>query len=605
MTKTTSNNGFRIGTSNPVKPSNGTNPDIDFDVPPMEDLDLPTHTGIGTGAGQVGNGKTSSPLPPSHAPKPKQPRRNNPTSTHTPSASASAEKPKSDRAGKLVADPAGVERHVLAAMIGRENPFFLYRIPMPDVELFQYDKDNRELYEILLKMSEHPEETIYTPDVVAARCRYKNRDTVWTEFKLLMLATECMRIPAHEAKGIQEKLLWSYVTKDPEKTWIFGAVNKAALSSYVRTLKELMDEEKLDHIVKKAIDIHEMRFGRANERLKQIRLEIEEATTDSDAEQIETLKDRAEDFLEILDRRRAMIGKTRPTFPLWWGEMVMPKDEALRPTTPFYLRNGHLIIITGKTNSGKTIIGQQIADWNASIGNRVLYVHVEDLPEDLIERSLVRYVDANQYEMQFGNGEEKIDEFKKYSSTWTGELIYYHAASDNTTVADICDVIKQVQPTLTIIDYMQKLEMLPKWKNFSRATQLALAVERIKKTAEWNRNPHPIILLAQANPKTGLPWECTEAEHKCQLLYYLHRTRVGESEKNQIDDPFSPHNLAPWNPYADLIQLKGTRPRELRNQIQMFDRMFHMAAPETLSVEFWRRAVELHGTWVLRGRPRS
>lgn len=273
----------------------------------------------------------------------------------------------------------------------------------------------------------------------------------------------------------------------------------------------------------------------ANDLYDQLSQELEASRPNAVEPRIYTTKDQKRIMAEMRVRQKALIGKHLMTLPTqWWLHDYIE-----------YLLPGLMYIITGLTGRGKSSILQQIADFLAECGFKVIYFHAEDGIEIQMMRLAARLEAASMKEMMAGDPKGKfkevgnrLDERLKISG---GEVVYVHCV--NEPVSFIRQVTMLLKPDVIIVDYLQKINRTPLLGVSGQKDDLALAAvtEQLKQLAE--HQDHQVVVIAGSqdveHDQTGArkgTFGSRQIEQKGQAVIEIERPRLRDDEDPEMSE---------------------------------------------------------------------
>lgn len=262
--------------------------------------------------------------------------------------------------------------------------------------------------------------------------------------------------------------------------------------------------------------------------------ELQMAQPNSIVAEVYTLSDLRSIARQMIERQKSLLGQKLMTFPPEFG-----LDDHIP-----YILPGLMYAITGLKGHGKSSLLLMIADWLALCGFKVLYFHAEDDIERQFVREARRLTGASPREIMAGDvrgrGASTIKMLAERHKNSGGEVIFSHCM--NQPVSYITMITNSFKPDVIIVDYLQKLNIVPQLKTAGgiRHEALALATEELKQLAEGYQHQCAVILGSQEAERDGEreyrkgTAGSRQIEWKSQVVVEIERLRLTEKDQPEI-----------------------------------------------------------------------
>lgn len=282
-------------------------------------------------------------------------------------------------------------------------------------------------------------------------------------------------------------------------------------------------QRRLHSAVGKAEQILRSGRGNATERYEEVMAIMEAARPALGEQGIRSFEQSVDEFLDVIDARRNDVSRAitlPPGFNL--GHYV----DRLKP--------GWLITMSARTGYGKSIMGEMLAEHAFFEGHRVLYMHLENMPEEVWDRRCVRWSQGSvtMDDLRDGrvNGDQIANQMRaaaaRVKAKYDNWLRYVHARG--WSWLRIVSAIRASKPDVVIIDYIQKINLyagfpsqMPEWRRYE------LTLDSLKETAEIETHPCAIIVFSQEDAEGNTKATKTLAD-KVQLHVRLLREQLDE-----------------------------------------------------------------------------
>lgn len=146
--------------------------------------------------------------------------------------------------------------------------------------------------------------------------------------------------------------------------------------------------------------------------------------------------------------------RTREDAP---GTLGVPWEELSRYVAG--IKPGKVILVSGFSGEGKTIVLEEMAEWWAMMGHKVLYITTELTREDMLDRMVCRHtgIPYNDLISRNADAERVIRQVGRQVSPWIGNVDYWetNGASARAIYGQIRRAHKKGR-TLIFIDYLSE-----------------------------------------------------------------------------------------------------------------------------------------------------
>lgn len=194
-----------------------------------------------------------------------------------------------------------------------------------------------------------------------------------------------------------------------------------------------------------------------------------------------------------------------------------------------------LITIAARSGGGKSALAQQIMLNAVAQGKKVLFISREMSALQVLMRNITKKTGISSNKMKYKNlKEEDWEEIVSYINGVTSENLIY--INDKiSTVGGIRNRIRQINPDLVIVDYVQLLSLEERMQ--SREREVASLSRELKNiTLDFEI---PVIQLSQLNDemKDYRPWgerpmrDSKAIYHDSNSVIYIHEPVGGDFEK--------------------------------------------------------------------------
>lgn len=198
-----------------------------------------------------------------------------------------------------------------------------------------------------------------------------------------------------------------------------------------------------------------------------------------------------------------------------------------------------LHVVVARSSIGKTMYLEQVAEYNARRGHRVVFYHLELTHQTMLDRRMARLTGVWTSKLMAGYDGPEISQAMDDLREWQEKMVYVHCPgwSAARISADIMRLRARNECDVAIVDYLQKFS-LPMTRGFNAAMLIGQQAEILKTCAEMLEIP--ILLASQVSrdfkgrnskrPRMEDIRNSGEIEEKANQVIVLHRPKERQEQ---------------------------------------------------------------------------
>ena len=289
---------------------------------------------------------------------------------------------------------------------------------------------------------------------------------------------------------------------------------------------------------------------------------------------VEEFLDRAEEeILNVRERATRMSGNylSGRNALAYYANVLSKRTEAEAPellVLPWQamsmhvagIRPGKVILVSGFSGEGKTIVMEGMAEWWAMNGHKIIYITTELGADDMLDRQVCRQTGIP-YEQVVGNRVKRdqiLSELRKKAGAWIGNIDYFetNGASARTIYAQIKRAVNHGRK-IVFVDYLGEAVGFD-----TKTRELKDAIDGFFRTLHTYAasTDATIVVASQQSDSDHGPriYGSSVPNHKSALHLRLETQRAKESRIYSIDNRLIPVRDGSTSPMLKVVIEKNT-----------------------------------------------
>jgi replicative DNA helicase len=224
------------------------------------------------------------------------------------------------------------------------------------------------------------------------------------------------------------------------------------------------------------------------------------------------------------------------------------------------IKPGKVVLVSAFSGEGKTIFLEEVAEWAAMVGHKVLYITTELTREDMLDRMVCRHTGLPYDEVVSRNADiqQLLEMLRARVEGWIGNLAYWetNGANARTVFAQISRAAQKGR-TVILIDYLSEAIGF----NTERRTEKQ-AIDNFFRTlhsfAKQSRTT--VFVASQLRPGDHGPhlYGSIVPHDKTSLHIRLEGEKLKESRIYTVDDRLVPCRKGQFSPMMKAVLEKNT-----------------------------------------------